>query len=260
MLQSVPLFSSLSSNSLNELVNLMKQEFHSPGDVLLEQGMKTKSIYFIVSGEIKMSIMLKSREILLDQLYKNCILGAYGAISGQKQSFTAKVSRMCHVQVLNAKDMRRLGDGNLNMSLALREAESYIEENGVPIVDYSLYKSKTFFKSSAKAVLKMAIRRIHLIQKATKIDFEPADLIKKVREQNEEAERDDLSDSERIKQTHLMMKDLLTEVYDLKKWRREITTDIKTMKGEMDYLNILQSSKLIPSPSKERSGSNNVLQ
>jgi len=63
----------------------------------MNQGEKTDKIFFICSGEIKMSIIIKSREILLDQLYKNCILGAYGAISGYKQSFTAKVSRMCHV-------------------------------------------------------------------------------------------------------------------------------------------------------------------
>ena len=57
------------------MIGLMKMEFYKPNEVLFERGKVYNKIAWVYTGELNMFIHYKSKDILLDTLYRNCIVG-----------------------------------------------------------------------------------------------------------------------------------------------------------------------------------------
>lgn len=88
-----------------------------------------------------MILNYQEQDIQLDTLYSGCTIGQYGALSNIQQPFTAKVKKPTMILTLDAKEVFDNLDKNPALRLVINAAKKYIKESGVPLVDYTLYRS-----------------------------------------------------------------------------------------------------------------------
>ena len=113
--------------------------------------------------------------------------------------------------------MRSLADNNLEIRLALRRALSIIDENGVPLIDYSLFKSKEHYDSTWLSVFKMGVRRLHLFNKANQFAFDPMDMVQRLKMQEEEScKEEDWTPQDFAENSYKLLKKLVTDVKGVK--------------------------------------------
>lgn len=80
----MPYFSKLKDEQLEEIFYFCKLKYYPAGDMLFIKGSKTENIFFLLKGNVKMMIPFKNRDVLVDGLYKNCIIGMYSAYNGAR--------------------------------------------------------------------------------------------------------------------------------------------------------------------------------
>ena len=88
-----------------------------------------------------MYITVNGQEVLLDTLYTGCTVGSYSAYSEHKQNFTCKVKYSGLSLVLSSEKLYRYAEKyNSELMKKIKEIENEVKQNGVPVVDYTLYR------------------------------------------------------------------------------------------------------------------------
>ena len=170
LIKNVDYFEGISERILKSIYYDLKQEYYQEDDVIFNIGDPTNKAYFITQGIIDLYIPSEEGDmILLDQLKIGSSLGSYSLLSEQTRMFKAIAKTYCAVTVLTQADITRLKFMYGDELKSIDEAEEWVQENGVPFMDFRIYRQSRGLMIYKK-ILKDACRRLVNINRAVDSD------------------------------------------------------------------------------------------
>ena len=106
--------------------------------------------------------------MLLDTLYIGCTIGAYSLIKKQQYPYVGRARTHLTLLVLSRSDLYEAFDYIDELHCALWDAEEFINNNGVPLCDYTLNRSLWKQKMTPLGKFQNAVRRIKLFNSRSK--------------------------------------------------------------------------------------------
>ncbi len=105
----IPLFSSFNQEEFNDFTNRMTLHTASPGEVIIRQGDKGKSVYVIAAGSVKVSTMLLSGEqVDLAVLWPSDFFGEMSFLTGKPRSATVEALEDTNILEIDEGKLRDL--------------------------------------------------------------------------------------------------------------------------------------------------------
>jgi NTE family protein len=107
-LKRIPFFSSLPAPMFSELVTRSRYEHYRQGEVIFVEGSLGDSLYFIESGQVKISVRTAAGERILNYLGPGNFFGEMAILLNQRRSATVTVVIDADLRVLRKSDLDAL--------------------------------------------------------------------------------------------------------------------------------------------------------
>lgn len=105
----IPLFSSFTQEEFNDFTGRMTVHMAQPGEVILRQGDKGKSVYVIAAGSVKVTTMLLSGEAVdLAVLWPSDFFGEMSFLTGKPRSATVQAIEDTNILEIDEERLRDL--------------------------------------------------------------------------------------------------------------------------------------------------------
>eukprot|EP00347_Sterkiella_histriomuscorum_P022573 403337973 len=187
IISSIEYFANLSEDLKEELHYKLSLEYFEKDTEIFSTGDSCDALYFIVDGEIDLVIHQQDdEELQLDTLYTGCSIGSYSLIQQQKYPYTARARNSVTLLVLSRADLYEAVDVIEELNYALWDAEEFINNNGVPMCDYTIYRAIWRNNNEQPKPLQKfqnAVRRIRILNQRNKFkQIKFLDLIDKLRD------------------------------------------------------------------------------
>ena len=114
MVAEVPLFSKLEAVRIAEIVSILRPRVAVPGEVIVRQGDEANCMYFITSGEVRVTLTPPV------QLGAGDFFGELALLSGDVRTTTVVADSSCQLLELTVEDFRRMMDSNPDMGQAMQ--------------------------------------------------------------------------------------------------------------------------------------------
>lgn len=111
LLKAVGLFSGLSDDQLQRLIDISTEEIYHDGDIIFEQGAEGDKLYFISDGQVEIRIRKSPDEPERSQVYlgRGQIFGEMALLDLGKRSATVRCCRdQTQLRVISGDDFTRL--------------------------------------------------------------------------------------------------------------------------------------------------------
>lgn len=109
LLSKIPIFSSLDSSSLHEIMPFFKQKEYSSGDVLFREDSPGDKLYIVVAGEIAIFKSTKNgKEATLAVRKEGDAIGEMSLFNDQRRFASARAVRQTTVLELSKSDFKRI--------------------------------------------------------------------------------------------------------------------------------------------------------
>lgn len=126
----------------------------------------------MIANPIEINISINNNEIYdisLDTLYSGWAIGAYSCISMADHCITGIAKTDCSVIIISRGILTSLTKEYDEINHSIRQLEESIKINGLPFLDYRMYRTKTS-NMTAKQKFRIGVRRIVKIVRSYKID------------------------------------------------------------------------------------------
>lgn len=157
LINSIEYFKNLQITTTEEILYSLKQELVETNQVIAKPGDSLEQIRFISSGTLQLIIKFDDgKEIVLDHLRQGCSFGAYSILEEEPTPimFKIKAKTPCTLQILDFETLDKIRKSSPDLDQQLVTYESYIQEFGLPICDFSIP-----YKKSYKQKFKNCVRR-----------------------------------------------------------------------------------------------------
>ncbi|MBK9575316.1 MAG: Crp/Fnr family transcriptional regulator [Rhodoferax sp.] len=122
LIRRVPLFAMLTPAQAELLADAVAKHRFKRGQVIVEQGKKSDSLYIILSGRARVLMTdRKSREVILATLQPGDYIGEMSMIDNQPHSATVEAEIQTDVLVLGRKEFTRCLPENATMAYAVMQ-------------------------------------------------------------------------------------------------------------------------------------------
>lgn len=78
----------------------------------------------------------------MDTLYTGCNIGSYSVITGDDYTISGKAQIDCTILTIETSTLVYLRNTFDEINSRLNEYEDYISDNGLPLLDYKMYRTK----------------------------------------------------------------------------------------------------------------------
>ena len=106
-------------------------------------------------------------DVSMDTLYTGCNIGAYSVLTGDHYTISDKVQINCTILTITSSNLVYLRKIFDEINSSINEYEDYINDNGLPLLDYKMCKTKHMELSPIKK-FQIGIKRIIRIQRSRK--------------------------------------------------------------------------------------------
>ncbi len=114
----MPLFQKLDRDAVRQLAEVTKEEFFSPGDVLIKEGEESDCMYVVARGAAHVFKQSRGKEILLDTLGGGDIVGEMALLTGEPRNATVRAATTITVGRIDQDGFQRI----MNENPRLRES------------------------------------------------------------------------------------------------------------------------------------------
>ncbi len=116
----IPIFSEIEEGELNDIIRIAKDETFQDQALIIREGDKGDSIYFIISGIVTVSKKDKDgKNIMLDTLSDGDFFGEFGFFTGGKRQATVQASGTVELYELKKQEMEEVARKHPNISRVL---------------------------------------------------------------------------------------------------------------------------------------------
>ena len=81
-------------------------------------------------------------DVSMDTLYTGCNIGSYSVITGDDYTISGKAQIDCTILTIETSTLVYLRNTFDEINSRLNEYEDYISDNGLPLLDYKMYRTK----------------------------------------------------------------------------------------------------------------------
>ncbi|CAI2372401.1 unnamed protein product [Moneuplotes crassus] len=165
--------SNISDETIEEITYKVNTVSYSAGSYLFKQNQRCTDIIIVASGEVIISINNNQLyDIKLDILYPGCTIGSYSLLNQDDHCISAMAKTDCSVILINYRLLDLISNTFEKIGRSIEDTFDYIKENGLPFLDYRMYRTKKM-STTPKQKFKNGISRILKIVKSYKInDFQ----------------------------------------------------------------------------------------
>lgn len=103
MIAKVPLFAELDAAEIADVSELLRAQLVEAGEVIVREGDRAHSMYFIAAGEVEVAIGKKKVKLEVGQFF-----GEVAVLKNERRSSTATALRRTNLLVLAAQDLHAL--------------------------------------------------------------------------------------------------------------------------------------------------------
>jgi voltage-gated potassium channel len=103
MIAKVPLFAELDAGEIADIMEILRAQLAEPGEVIVREGDRAHSMYFIAAGEVEVAVGKKKVRLGTGQFF-----GEVAVLSGSRRSGTATAITRCNLLALSAPDLHAL--------------------------------------------------------------------------------------------------------------------------------------------------------
>ena len=208
---------------------------------LFRAGTPWRDIYIISQGELNIFVHNNAKETFIETLYTGWTLGSYWSLTSDEYTISGKARNDLTVLKLPFLKMQILREKHEDLDKIMNEYETYLDQNGLPYLDYKLYRTK-HLNMIPKEKFQYGVKRIIRILKSYK-STAFADLMERIRLkiQNEKKNKENrrrstimrsipLTSEERTQQ---ILIDLVGKVESLKELIKNQDTVIQDLRVEL---------------------------
>lgn len=144
-LQSFPIFSALSAESLAELAQGMREQQWGPGQLVFARGDAGDQMFAILSGRVRLTLSsARGREIVLRTLGPLDILGEMALIDGEPRSADATAAEATICLVLSRARFDSVANQRPDLGLAMaRHLSAHLRRTNFQMESIALYDLQT---------------------------------------------------------------------------------------------------------------------
>ncbi|CAI2372437.1 unnamed protein product [Moneuplotes crassus] len=162
--------STIPDEVIEEITYKVKTVTFTAGASIFKQNEKCSDIIIVASGEISVSINNNQvYDIELDTLYSGCTIGSYSILNQDDHSISTAAKTDCSVILISSRILESLASKFEEISRSIEEHQEYLKQNGLPFLDYRIYRTKKS-NMTAKQKFQNGIKRITKIVRSYKID------------------------------------------------------------------------------------------
>ena len=121
MLNTIPLFQSLSQSQLASVGAHVAWRVVEKGDIVVRQGEVADSLFVIASGQVKVYMTEGDREVILKTLSAGEYFGELPMLDMEPRSASVAAVERCHLQTLTYKSLRRAMEGSSDIAKRVLE-------------------------------------------------------------------------------------------------------------------------------------------
>ena len=121
MLNTIPLFQSLSQSQLASVGAHAAWRVVEKGDIVVRQGEVADSLFVIASGQVKVYMTEGDREVILKTLSAGDFFGELPMLDMEPRSASVAAVERCHLQTLTYKSLRRAMEGSSDIAKRVLE-------------------------------------------------------------------------------------------------------------------------------------------
>ena len=230
---------------------------------LFRAGTPCRDIYIISKGELNIFVYNNTKETFVETLYAGCTIGSYCSLTSEEYTISGKARNDLTVLKLPFTKMQALREKYDDLDNIMGKYETYLDDNGLPYLDYKLYRTK-HLNMKPKEKLKYGVKRIVRIVKSYK-STAFHDFMEKIRDRikHEKKVRENLRRSTIMRsapltfeeRTQKILIDLVGKVEGLKELVRRQDVVIQNIRTELwDKIEKLKwyEGGNIPSPKNQK--------
>lgn len=160
----------ISDDIVEEIMYRVKLKLFNKGTYLFKQGKPWDEIHILVNGEVEIYINNNEvYDILVDTLFSGWSIGAYSCLIKEDYTISGLVKDDWTAIIISKDLIDNLRTQFDDLDKTVNEYEKYISENGLPYLDYKIFRSK-FYKLPPLLKFQNGIRRIARIVQSYKIN------------------------------------------------------------------------------------------
>jgi CRP-like cAMP-binding protein len=160
----------ISDDIVEEIMYRVTLKQFNKGAYLFKQGKPWNEIHILVNGEVEIYVNNNEvYDILVDTLFWGWSIGAYSSLMNEDYTVSGLVKEDWIVILISKDLIDNLRTQFDDLDKTINEYETYIQENGLPYLDYKIYRSK-FYRFSPLLKFQNGIRRIIRIVHSYKIN------------------------------------------------------------------------------------------
>ena len=152
MLNTIPLFQSLSQPQLASVGAHVAWRVYEKGDIVVHQGEVADSLFVIASGQVKVYMTEGDREVILKTLSAGDFFGELPMLDMEPRSASVAAIERCHLQLLSYKALQRAMEGSPDIAkrvletLAKRLRDADRKISTLALMDISARVSRTLLE------------------------------------------------------------------------------------------------------------------
>ena len=116
---------------------------YSEGSKLFSEGDKWENIKIILGGNVDILMNRNNRDIYCDTLYCGWSIGTYSFLSNNKYNIRGEATSDILVLILTKDIIEKYFKLNQELKILLIEFDKYVSSEGVPFLDYKLFRPQT---------------------------------------------------------------------------------------------------------------------